>query len=227
MRVCFFFSTGSTNASTININEKTTPLRRLSISFSLKSLISSPLKNINFNYSILYPYIRTFLVILMICIFSISTLKAKEPFLAMHLKTYSNDMQRFSANNYSFECTPYGISTLERLYNNSKENSPCQKSIEKFYKKNPLLKYYADKLFKYKQIYHIEVKNTECLIYAKGQMNFSELLLGEGLALMQLNFNDEEFKAYFSSLQAKARREKKGLWGENIFNDCISELDRK
>ncbi len=227
MIVCFSFSTGSTKAKKIKISEKTIPLRRLSISFSLKSLISFPtIYIINQDYSILKLLTRINLVIFIICVLTISTLKAKEPFLAMHMHTYSNDVQKFSANNYSFECTPYGVHTLERLYKNTKKGSNCHINIEKYYKNNPKDKYIARNIFKKKQFYHVEIKNTECIVHIKGQISFSEFLLSKGLAIIKLDFRDEEYYAYYNALQLKAKEEKRGLWKENIFNDCMVEADR-
>ncbi len=169
-------------------------------------------------------YMRKKIIFAMICFCIINNLGAKEPLLARLEGTISNEIQKFGIQNYTFECKPYGILTLEALYKSSKTDSVCQKSIDRYYKKNPKLKYYADRILKYKQLYHIEIKNRECAIYAKGQTTLSELLLYEGLALKKPMFRDEEFDSYFTNAQRKAKIEKKGLWGENIFANCVKEL---
>ena len=151
---------------------------------------------------------------------------AKEPLLATLNTTLSNEIQKFTIGSYTFECKVHGVITLETLYNSSKVDSRCQKSIDKFYIKNPKLKYYVDSILKYKQKYHIEIKNRECIIYANSQITLSELLLKEGLALKKPRFKDEEFYFYFSLAQRKAKIEKKGLWNEKIRTNCIEELNK-
>jgi endonuclease YncB( thermonuclease family) len=37
-------------------------------------------------------------------------------------------------------------------------------------------------------------------------------------------FKDEEFESYYTLAQRKAKIDRKGLWGENIFNSCIEEM---
>jgi len=151
---------------------------------------------------------------------------AKEPLLAILNDITSNEVQKFGVKNYTFKCKPYGVLTLERLYRKSKADSICRKNIEKFYKKNPKLRYYSEYILEKKQTYHLEIKETECILYAKGEMTLSELLLKEGLAVKQLLFKDEEFDSYFTLLQRKARMQKKGLWAEKIFDVCTKNLSK-
>ena len=155
-----------------------------------------------------------------------TTLYAEEPLLATLESVISNDVQKFGIGGYTFECTAYGVMTLEGLYNSSKVDSECKKSIDKLYVKNPKLKYYVDSVLKYKQQYHIEIKNQECIVYSNGQVSLSELLLKEGLAFKNLRFKDEEFDFYFSLAQRKAKIEKNGLWSEKIFTNCTEELNK-
>jgi hypothetical protein len=164
--------------------------------------------------------------ILILYTFLATGLCAKEHLLAILNTAVSNEIQKFGIGNYTFECRAYGVVVLETLYNSSKVGSRCQKSIDKFYIKNPKLKYYVDSILKYKQKYHIEIKNRECIIYANSQITLSELLLKEGLALKKPKFKDEEFYFYFSLAQRKAKIEKKGLWNEKILTNCIEELNK-
>ncbi|WP_294966854.1 hypothetical protein [Sulfurimonas sp.] len=152
------------------------------------------------------------------------SLDAKEPVLAILNNTVSNEVQNFTMGKYTFECRAYGLLTLEKLYNSSKVGSVCRNEIVKFYKKNPKLEYYADSLLENRQEYHVEIKNTQCILYARGQMTLSELLLVEGLAVLKPKFKDEEFESYFTLAQKRAKIDKKGLWGEKIFSSCIEEL---
>ncbi|MFT7004736.1 MAG: hypothetical protein ACJAWW_002101 [Sulfurimonas sp.] len=159
-----------------------------------------------------------------ICLFISSNILAKEPVLATLNTIYSNKIQKFSIGTYTFECRPYGVLTLENLYYTSNINSLCRKSIDNFYKKNPKSQEYVLRLLKDKQKYHIEIKNTECIVFAKGQMTLSELLLHKGLAVLKPIFKDAEFASTFLQTQIKAKREEKGLWGVNIYESCVAEL---
>jgi hypothetical protein len=152
------------------------------------------------------------------------SLYAKEPTTAILDNVVSNEVQQFHIGSYGFRCVPYGVLSLEKLYTNSKLTSVCQKSIYNFYKKYPNLKYYSQKILKTQQMYHIEFKNQECILYALGEKTLSELLLENGLAVRKPIFRDEEFKYLFYKAQLKAKTNKYGMWKENIINDCIVEL---
>ena len=166
--------------------------------------------------------LKTFFLILLLSFFNF--LNAKEPFLAILLNIPSNGMQTFNYGNYDFHCNAYGVITLESLHNIAKSESICKKNIEKFYKKNPDLKYFSLRKLDVKQRYHIEFKNQECVLYASGDMTLSELLLREGLSIQKPNFNDDEFRYSFFKSQLKAKTQKKGLWKENIYESCVKEI---
>jgi hypothetical protein len=151
-------------------------------------------------------------------------LYAKEPTMAILVDITTNSTQKFKIKKYNFYCTPYGVITLEKLYKNSKMDSKCKESINSFYKKHPDLKYFAIELLNVGQMYHLEFKNNECVIYAKGQRTLSDILLSEGLALNKPKFKDEEFNFLFERAQTNAKLLKKGVWGDKVLNDCISEL---
>lgn len=172
----------------------------------------------------LKSYMRKKIAFVIIYFLIVLCLDAKEPLLARLEDIVSNETQKFGLENYTFECKPYGVLSIEALYNSSKRDSICQKSIDKFYIKNPKLKQYVNRLLKYKQLYHLEIKNAECIIYAKGQMTLSELLLYNGLAIKKPLFRDREFESYFTAAQRKAKMKKKGLWDTDIFTSCVEEL---
>jgi len=151
-------------------------------------------------------------------------LYAKEPVLAILDSVDSNGLQMFHIRDYSFVCRAYGVLTLQKLYNNSKLDSKCQKEIYNLYKKNPNLKYYAQKVLKTQQTYHVEFKNRECVLYAFGEKTLSESLLENGLAVYKPIFKDDEFKYLFYNAQLKAKMGKHGMWEKNIIYKCIEEL---
>ncbi|MEA1892716.1 MAG: thermonuclease family protein [Campylobacterota bacterium] len=152
-------------------------------------------------------------------------LYAKEPLLAELNSIHSNETQSFSVGSYAFTCETYGVLALDTLYKNSKKGSACQKSIDKLYRINTGLKYYTRGILKTRQLYHIEIKNKKCIVYAKGQMSLSELLLQNGLAIKKPVFNDEEFSSDFTKAQMNAKIHRKGLWKEGVFKACIEVIN--
>lgn len=163
--------------------------------------------------------------ILLFLIFLTLVLDAKEPLLGILTSVNSNKNQSFNISKYDLTCQPYGVLTLERLYDISDDNLVCKQMIRSIYAKNPDLKYFAQRLLKVQQRYHIMPKEKgECILYAKGQMTLSELLLAKGLALLKPLFEDEEFRDDFNVAQRKARLEKRGLWMEDIFEICAAKL---
>lgn len=101
----------------------------------------------------------------------------------------------------------------------------CKKSIEQFYTQNPESEYFALNILKVKQMYHLEFHENSCTLFAKGEKSLSELLLENGLALVKPNFRDEIYTTIYKKAQKKARFLKKGLWSENIANECVVELN--
>ncbi|MDD3835982.1 MAG: thermonuclease family protein [Sulfurimonas sp.] len=153
------------------------------------------------------------------------TLDAKEPLLGILTSVHSNETQSFNISKFNLTCNPYGVLTLERLYEISEDNTVCKEMIINIYAKYPDLRYFAQRLLKVQQRYHIRPKERgECVLYAKGQMTLSELLLAKGLAIVRPLFDDEEFKDDFNRAQRRARLDKKGLWAEDIFEICAAKL---
>ncbi|EQB40571.1 hypothetical protein M947_01850 [Sulfurimonas hongkongensis] len=152
-------------------------------------------------------------------------LDAKEPLLGILTSVNSNEVQSFNISKFNLTCRPYGVLTLERLYAISDDGSVCKEKIESIYAKYPDLKYFAQRLLKRQQRYHFVPKEKgECVLYAKGQMTLSELLLAKGLALVKPLFDDEEFRDDFNVAQRKASLEKRGLWEKDIFEICAAKL---
>lgn len=151
---------------------------------------------------------------------------AKEPDMAILNNVYSNTAQLFSIGNYSFHCEPYGVITLDSLYNNKSINSSCKKSIENIYKKQPYLRYFTDELLSIKQNYHIEFNDNKCTLYVRGQITLSELLLKEGLVLLEPSFMDKEYIYVYNKAQKQAKVNKKGIWSDRTLAICISEMSK-
>jgi len=161
---------------------------------------------------------------LIIIFIFLTNIYGMEPILAILHSIDSNEIQEFNIGNYNFYCQPYGVVAVESLHRRSSSNSRCQKSINEFYKKKTNLKYFTNNILYLKQRYHISFKDAKCILYAKGDVSLSELLLKQGLAVLKPLFKDEEFIYRFKISQQQARINKNGIWGTNIRKECISEL---
>lgn len=154
----------------------------------------------------------------------LSSAFAQKMVIAQLEEIYSNAFLRFSTSKYSFLCHSYGIVSLEELYANAQKDSQCKKNIEQFYGKYKEERYFSLRHLKQFQFYHIELKGDgKCIVYAKGEISLSQMLLREGLALKKPYFKDKEFKYSFTNAQKNAKFDKKGLWKEHIREKCISE----
>lgn len=151
---------------------------------------------------------------------------AKEPTLATLRSVSTNEFQKFSIGLYEFICRPYGVITVDELYNRAEFNSECKKNIQEFYLQNPMSKYFTQNLLKNRQLYHIEFKEEKCILYAKGKMTMSELLVKNGLALKNPLVKSEEFEYSLIQAQIYAKENKIGLFKNNISDKCISELNK-
>ena len=152
---------------------------------------------------------------------------AAEPALAMLRSTESNNIQKFSFANTHFACKVYGVISLEELYHHTKTSDGCKAKIQSFYQKNPQLKYFSATLLKRKQLYHLEFRTNECIVYAQGQMTLSELLLKNGLGVLKPQFQDKEFQYAYKKAQRNARLHQRGIWADETFNLCILQEEER
>ncbi len=157
-------------------------------------------------------------------IFLIYPLNAKEPVMAILDGVVANGIQKFTFAQYSFYCKPYGVLTLEMLYENDSFNSGCQESLQSFYKKNPLSEHFSGDILKVKQMYHVDFRDNRCILYARGEKTLAELLLKEGLAVTKPLFNDDEFVYVYNKVQLGAKITKKGIWADTTVIKCINAL---
>ena len=162
-----------------------------------------------------------FLIIL--TLFS-SFVYSSEPTIATLRSVYSNSSQKFNIKQYEFLCKAYGVISIEDLYVESKIDSECKKSINKFYRQNPNKKYFSANILKLRNSYHIEFKNNRCILYAKGLNTLSEMLLVNGLAIKRSMFKDKEFDYSFTQAQISAKVNKVGIYKNEIESKCVTEL---
>jgi len=190
------------------MNEKTTPLKRLNISFNLKSFITT-LSFLGF-----------------IITQNTNTLEAKEPLLAILQKIYSNSMQKVGIGNSSYICKAYGIVSLDEIYFSAKADSLCTKSIDDFYKSHPKNQYFTNSILRVGQKYHIEFIAKNCILYAKGETTLSEYLLKGGLASVVKKFKNPEYSDAFKKDENRAKEERKGLWNKDISLNCLAQKQK-
>ena len=157
-------------------------------------------------------------------LFLLLCLYAEGPLLGVLKNVEGNRFTEFGINGFSYRCQPYGVLTLEELVEKSGPRSRCRESVETFYAVDPLSRHFAQSVLKREQLYRIEPKEKGCILYAKGMRSYAELLLSQGLAVHEPLFNDEEWLYRFQQAQKKAKYEKKGLWNERIWIDCVASL---
>jgi len=155
---------------------------------------------------------------------SISTLFSQEPVLVKIESVVNNEIQKVGYKQYSFYCVPYGVYTLESIYKKSDAHRFCKQKIKEYYRNNPEDLYFAQEVFHVGMFYHLEVKNKECILYASGETTYGELLLQKGLGVYKPHFKDKELKALYYKAQRGAKKEKRGLWKENIIQNCLGEI---
>ncbi len=158
--------------------------------------------------------------IVTILILFITSLNAKEPMTAILSDIVSNDLQKLIIGKYDYYCKPYGVISMEDIYNAEKSTQECKKSILDHYKANPDLKYFSELLLDIKQSYHLEFRQSRCILYAKGENTLSELLLKSGLAVLKTKFKDDEFIYAFNRSQNIAKAKEMGVWSEDILKNC-------
>lgn len=161
---------------------------------------------------------------LFLVFFFISNLYAKEPLMATLVNIHSNDTQEFKINKSRFSCSPYGVITIDRLFTESKADSVCRKSISAFYTKRKDLQYYVHGIFNIYQLYNLKFEDEKCIINVSGEKSLSEILLDKGLAIKKPGALHREYDFYLYKAERKARIQKRGLWGENIFQECASYI---
>jgi hypothetical protein len=161
--------------------------------------------------------------ILSVLIILIFTSKASD--LGLLLKVENNSVFYFSSNNRQNICIAYAIVSFDMLFNASKNNELCRKTLLQYYKKHPKEKNFAKNYFHINQQYAFERKDSSCIIYAQGKRSYAELLLKNGMAIVAKGFRDEVIKFKYKRIENQAKIEKKGLWDNPILRNCISQIE--
>lgn len=135
----------------------------------------------------------------------------------------SNTKQTLLYNNRPLFCEPFGILTLEKISSNRATPQECRSHIERFYKVDPHAKQFARDHLHIQQSYHFEIMKEGCVLYANGEETYSEMLLRNGLALIDPAFDQKEWNMRLKRAQQGAQMQKGGLHDTEIGKFCIKE----
>ncbi len=159
--------------------------------------------------------LKAFIIIILF-----TQLFAKNIIIGQLISVFSNTLQIFKIQQKNIQCLPYGILTLDEIMRYKKINIVCKKEINTYFIHHPYRQYFSLRHLSVRGFYTLILKNKQCLIYAKGQKSLSELLLQNGLAIINPRFNDNEFKDEFLQAQNYAKYHKLGIWSNNILMIC-------
>jgi hypothetical protein len=125
--------------------------------------------------------------------------------------------------NASIPCEPFGIMTLEKMVLYAASPQECKNAVENYYVSHPHDKQFAREHLILQQSYHYETLAEGCVLYANGPESYSEMLLREGLALIDPKVNQKEWNAKLKRAEQGAEKEKTGLHDTLIKKWCIKE----
>jgi len=134
-----------------------------------------------------------------------------------------NSKQTLLSKNTPVACEPFGIITLEEMMMNTSSKAECKNAVATFYKTHPHDELFAKEHLYIQQSYHYETIKEGCVLYANGGESYSEMLLRQGLALIDPAFENSEWNGRLKRAQKGAEIEKTGLHDTLIKEFCIKE----
>ena len=135
----------------------------------------------------------------------------------------NNSAMTLLDNNKPVKCEPHGIKTLEWLIRDAASVQECQKSVDAFYFSHPHEKLYAHEHLHLHQTYHYEKNDKGCILYANGPESYSEMLLKEGLAIIDDRYNNKEWNAKLKRALLRGQSKKEGISQSDILQKCIEK----
>lgn len=135
----------------------------------------------------------------------------------------SNSKQNLLHRNIRVPCEPIGVVTLEKMLLNTASPQECRSEIEQYYKAHPHDKQFAREHLYLQHSYHYEMIKEGCILYGHGAESYSEMLLRNGLAVIEPAFNNKEWNGRFQRAQKGAESLKSGLHDTLIRKFCIKE----
>jgi len=126
-------------------------------------------------------------------------------------------------NNAYFSCEPFGIMTLEKIAEKGVNPTECKNAVENYYISHPHEKQYAKEHLHIQQSYHYEMIKEGCVLYGNGPESYSEMLLRQGLAVIDPAFDNAEWNMKLKRAMQGALNQKKGMHDTQIQKLCIKE----
>lgn len=176
------------------------------------------------NYIMLELYMKKMIPLIFVFALLWTNAISKEPTMAILDGVLSNTHQKLSIKQMSFICEAYGVISPVKLVQKIDLSDGCKKSLENFYLKNPYKKHFVRLELHPMQMYRVIFRENKCLLFARGKSTISELLLREGLVVLEPNFRDREYENLYKYAQKSARVEAKGIWGDDLRRDCLAEI---
>lgn len=135
----------------------------------------------------------------------------------------SNERQTLLYHNRPVACEPFGILTLERMVRESFTPDECRKEVEKYYTAHPHARHFARERLYRQHGYRFERIKGGCVLYANGAESYGEMVLSEGLAIVDPKLDDREWRGRLKRIESGALQHQKGLHDTQIRKFCIKE----
>ena len=135
----------------------------------------------------------------------------------------SNAKQTLLYQNRSVPCEPFGVIPLEKMVLTAPDRGKCTAAINQYYAEHPSERLFARRNLRLQQSYHYETIKEGCVLYGNGPESYSEMLLRNGLALIDPTFDNVEWNGRLKQALAGGERAQKGLHDTQIRASCINE----
>jgi len=165
---------------------------------------------------------ETFFVRLVTIVMCITPLYG-EITIGLMISIENNSKIHLIHNNAYFSCVPFGIITLEKMGENGANPTECKNAVENYYRSHPHDKVYAKEHLPIQQSYHYELIKEGCVLYGNGPESYSEMLLRNGLAVIDPAFDNAEWNTKLKRAMQGAQFQKTGMHDTQIQKLCIKE----
>ncbi|MDD5211579.1 MAG: hypothetical protein PHV62_04130 [Sulfuricurvum sp.] len=135
----------------------------------------------------------------------------------------NNSAMTLLDNNKPVKCEPHGIKTLEWMIRDAVSPAQCQKSVDAFYVNHPHERLYAQEHLHLYQTYHYEKNDKGCILYANGAESYSEMLLNEGLAIVDDKYKNNEWNEKLKKALLRGQSKKGRISESDILQTCIEK----
>ncbi len=126
-------------------------------------------------------------------------------------------------NSKPVECKPFGIIPLENMTSIAVNPQECSSRIASLYRSSPHDKAFAKEHLIISQSYHFEQIKEGCVLYANGLETYSEMLLRQGIAIVDPKFDNVEWNVRLRNAQKGSEMQQIGLHVTLIRKFCIKE----